>query len=77
LPRVIDGLAGVTAIDTKLTDATLTFSVVEPLIEPEAAVIAVEPMANAVARPWLMVATDGVPEDQITDEVMSFVPPSV
>ncbi len=55
-PAVIEGLAGVTAMDSRV--GAVTVSVVEPLIEPDVAVIVVLPCATLVARPAaLMVAT--------------------
>lgn len=52
----------------------VTFKVVEPIIEPEVAVIKVVPYPVPVAAPLfpavlLTVATDGMDEPQITDEV--------
>ena len=44
-----DGLAGVTAIETRL--GAVTFSVLVPVIDPEAAVIVVAPCAMAMAKP--------------------------
>ena len=55
-PALIDGLAGVTAIDTNI--GAVTVRLVEPLIEPEVAVIVVLPCATLVANPAaLIVAT--------------------
>ena len=48
----MDGIAGVTAIDTRV--AGVTFKVVEPLTAPEVAVTDVLPTATAVATPWLV-----------------------
>ncbi len=65
VPALIEGLAGVTAIDTKV--AAVTVSAVEPLIEPEVAVIVVLPCATLVANPAaLIVATLVVPELHVT-----------
>ena len=67
-PEVTEGLAGVTAMDTNV--AAVTVSVVEPLIEPEVAVIAVVPCVELVAKPAaLIVATLVVPELHVTVEV--------
>ena len=49
VPRAIEGLAGVTAIETRV--AGVTVSVVVPLTEPEVAVIVVVPVPVLVARP--------------------------
>ncbi len=65
VPALIEGLAGVTAIDTKV--AAVTVSEVEPLIEPDVAVIVVLPCATLVANPAaLIVATLVVPELHVT-----------
>ena len=71
-----DGLAGVTAIETRL--GAVTFSVLVPVIDPEAAVIVVAPCAMAMAKPAaVMPATPVEVEVQVTDAVMSCVVPSV
>jgi hypothetical protein len=60
-PLVIDGFAGVTAIDTSV--AGVTVSSVEPLMLPTVAEIVEVPAPTAVAKPVaLMVATPGVAE---------------
>ena len=52
----MEGFAGVTAMETRA--AAVTVKPVEPLIEPEVALIVVVPAATAVARPpALTVAT--------------------
>jgi hypothetical protein len=61
LPIATEGFAGVTAIDTKVTE--VTESVVVPVTVPDdvvtAAEMVVEPPATAVARPEVFtVATD-------------------
>ena len=49
-----------------------------PEISPDVAVIVVEPAATPLARPVAFtVATDVVPEDQITDAVISCDAPPV
>ncbi len=63
------GVAGVTAIDTRL--AALTVSVVEPWMLPRLAEIVVEPMATPEARPLvpealLMVAAAVLEELHVT-----------
>jgi len=58
---VIDGFAGVTAIDCSV--AAVTVSTVEPLIAPDVALIVEVPTPAPVARPAaLIVAIDVVPE---------------
>jgi hypothetical protein len=65
---VIDGLAGVTAIDCRVAAATV--STVDPTIDPEVALIELVPTASAVASPpVLMVAVDVVPDAHVTDDV--------
>ena len=69
VPAEIEEFAGVTAIE--ISAAAVTVSVVEPLIEPDDAVIVEVPAATLVAKPWvlaagLMVATDCVPEPHCT-----------
>lgn len=49
VPSAMEGAAGVTAIETSA--AVLTVSVVEPLTEPDVAVIIAAPWATLVARP--------------------------
>ena len=67
-PFVIDGFAGVTAIDCSA--AAVTVNVVEPLTAPEVALIVLVPAATPVASPALvMVALAGVPEAHVTEEV--------
>jgi hypothetical protein len=74
VPSAIDGLAGVTAIDT--STAGVTVNVVEPLMPAPAsvAVIVVVPLATLVARPLLppallTVAVVSVPELHVTAAV--------
>jgi hypothetical protein len=68
LPDAIDGVAGVTAMETK---GGVTSSKVEAEMEPEAARIAADPVAMPVARPFgvvlLTTATLGAEELQVTD----------
>jgi hypothetical protein len=76
VPRKIEGLAGVTAIETRVTSVTVR--VVEPEMFPDVAVIVVVPAAIEAAFPFdpavlLMVAIDSVEEVQITDVVRSCV----
>ena len=68
-PLVIEGLAGVTAIEVRV--GAVTVSLVVPLIEPKVAVIVEDPVATPVASPpEVMVATEVVPLVQVTWEVM-------
>ena len=65
VPKAIEGLAGVTAIETN--SAGVTVNMVELLTEPDVAVIVAVPEPTLLARPWvlvalLMVATVGVSE---------------
>jgi hypothetical protein len=80
VPNAIDGVAGVTAIDT--STAVVTARVVLPLIEPDVAVIVVVPTPALVAKPLLpgvllIVATVADDELHCTVVVISWVLPSV
>src|SRR5947199_10855308 len=60
----------------------VTVRTVEPETDPEVALIVVEPVPTAVARPWLpvvllMVATAVTDEAQVTEVVRSRVLPSL
>jgi hypothetical protein len=67
-PLVIDGFAGVTAIDCSV--AAVTVSTVEPEIDDDVAVIVEVPTPAPVASPVaLIVAVVVVPDDQVTVEV--------
>ena len=67
-PLVIDGFAGVTAIDCSV--AAVTVSTVEPLTAPNVALIVEVPTPAPVASPApLIVAVVVVPEVQVTLEV--------
>ncbi len=69
-------MAGVTAIETSMAGPTVR--VVEPLTEPDVAVIVVLPCATLVASPeLLMVATAAVDELHVTVFVRFCVLPSV
>ena len=75
-PLVIDGFAGVTAIDCNV--AAVTVSTVEPLIDEDVAAIVEVPTPAPVARPAaLIVAMLVVPEDQVTLDVRFCVLPSL
>ena len=69
-PLAIDGLAGVTAIDTSVT-AGVTVNVAGGLVTPPyAAVMLVEPTVKLVASPVLLiVATVGVAELHVAELV--------
>ena len=80
MPSAIDGLGGVTAIET--STAGVTVKIVLPPIDPDVAVMLVVPAPTEVASPWLLVellifAVDGVSELHCTVEVRFCVPPSV
>jgi hypothetical protein len=71
-PFAIEGLAGVTAIDTSV--AELTVSKVDPLTPPKVAWIMLDPEAFAVATPTrVIVAAFVFWEFQVTELVRSFV----
>jgi hypothetical protein len=70
------GTAGVTLIETNV--AWVTVKIVEPLIDPESAVIVLCPVAALAACPVLLiVATAGTELLQVTEPVISRVLPSV
>lgn len=80
VPRAIDGLEGLTAIET--SEATPTVRVVEAEIEPEVAEMLEFPVATLVASPTLplallMVAIDVFDESHWTEPVMFWALPSV
>jgi hypothetical protein len=67
-PFAIDGFAGVTAIDCSV--AAVTVSTVDPLTEPDVALMVLVPTPAPVANPVLViVAVAVVPDDQVTDVV--------
>src|SRR5271167_2279075 len=75
-PLVIEGFAGVTAIDCNV--AAVTVRTVEPLIAPDVALIVEVPTPAPVARPAaLIVAVEVVPELQVTVPVRFCVVPSL
>src|SRR5277367_5122416 len=75
-PLVIEGFAGVTAIDCSV--AAVTVRTVEPLIAPDVALIVEVPTPAPVARPAVViVAVVVVPEDQVTLDVRFCVEPSL
>jgi hypothetical protein len=76
VPNAIEGVAGVTAMDTRA--AAVTVRVVDPLTVPELAATMVVPTPVPVARPPLeIVATPGDEELQFTVLVRFCVLPSV
>src|SRR5271163_1264337 len=75
-PLVIEGFAGVTAIDCSV--AAVTVSTVEPEIDDDVAVMVEVPTAAPVASPdALIVAVVVVPDDHVTVPVKFCVEPSL
>jgi hypothetical protein len=73
---VIEGFAGVTAMDCNV--AAVTVRTVEPLIAPDVALIVDVPTPAPVARPAaLIVAVVVVPDDHVTLDVRFCVLPSL
>jgi hypothetical protein len=71
----MDGLTGVTAMDSSVT--AVTVSVVLPDALPEVALMTDEPVPTPVAiPPSATVATEVVPDDHVTDAVISREVPS-
>ena len=79
-PAAMEGLAGVTAIETS-TGASVTVSVVEPVTEPALALMVVTPTAAGRAIPWLLTSLvmEAIPvEDELhTADCRLCVLPSV
>jgi hypothetical protein len=80
VPLAMLKFAGVTPMETKV--AAVTVSVVDPDIFPSVAVIVVDPVLSAVARPWLPVAllieaTVGLLELHTTCAEMASLVPSL
>jgi hypothetical protein len=76
VPRAMEGFWGETAIETRV--AGVTVSVVDPVMDPEAAVTVVLPIESADATPWLfIVATLGFVVVQVAVVVKSWVLPSL
>jgi len=70
----MDGLSGMTAIET--TDGVATVIVVNPLIDPEAAVMVATPCVTACASPVEFTgATDGAEDDHPTTVLIFTVSP--
>jgi len=75
-PLVIEGFAGVTAIDCSV--AAVTVSNVEPEIDDDVAVMVEVPTPAPLAKPTaLIVAVEVVPELQVTVPVRFWVEPSL
>lgn len=69
VPKAIDGLAGVMAIE--ISAGGFTVSVVDPMMLPKVAVMVVSPVATVFASPAAeTVATPGAEDDQVTEFVM-------
>jgi len=79
VPSGMETLTGVTTIETRKALVTVSDAVPETL--PEVAEMIVVPAASAFANPGapfkLMLATDGLEDVQVTDEVMFWELPSV
>jgi hypothetical protein len=74
----MEGVEGLTAIDTRLTITGLTVRRVLPLTVPLVAVMVVFPELTLAAMPVeLIVATPAADEPQVDVEVMSLVVPSL
>ena len=69
-PAEIDGLPGVTAIEVK--DTAFTVRDVEPVTDPDAAVMVVAPAATLVASPELLIVAALVAEELHTTELVMF-----
>jgi hypothetical protein len=68
VPSAMEGLTGVSAIEVGTRG--LTFSITDALIDPKAAVIALDPPLKPLATPAAeMAATDGWEEIHVTDVV--------
>ena len=77
VPLAIDGVAGVTEMETR-TAGAVTVSVVIPMTVPLVAEMTVVPTATAVATPAPeIVAVAGVAEAQVTVGETSFIVPSL
>ena len=75
MPDAIDWFVGLTLIDKSA--AGFTVSVVDPLIPPELAVIALLPTPTPVARPPVDIVAILGAELQLTDVVRFWVVPSL
>jgi hypothetical protein len=72
VPFAIEGFAGVTAIETRVAEVTV--STVDPLTVPEVAMIVLDPAAFAVAIPPVVIVAALVFWDcQLTEPVRFFV----
>jgi hypothetical protein len=71
-PDATIGFAGLTVIDVSTAPTPITVTLDEPVIEAEEAVIVAVPVAIVVASPAeLMLATAGLDDVQVTEEVRS------
>ena len=70
VPSAIDGLTGVTAIETSA--AAVTVKVVEPVTPPDAALIVVAPVATVFANPAAEIVATPVLEDVHVAELVRF-----
>ena len=76
VPSAMAAVAGLTVIDIRTGEVTV--KVVEPEMDPEAAVIVVAPCLRLVANPpLLMVATVGTLDIHVTELVKFCVVPSL
>jgi hypothetical protein len=76
VPGAIAAVGGEIAIETRV--AAVTVSGVDPLTEPEVAEMLAVPCAALVANPALLiVAVEGVSDDQVAELVRFCVLPSV
>lgn len=76
VPAAMEGLAGVRVME--VSAAAVTFTVVDPVIDPELAEIVVEPIATAVANPVVETeAQAGADEFHVAVLVKSCVLPSL
>jgi len=76
-PAAIEGVAGVTAIETRVAGFTVSTAVLLVML-PETAVILELPVLKPSASPLVLIeATEPVLEFQVAELVMSAVLPSV
>ena len=76
VPSAMAAVAGLTVIDIRTGEVTV--KVVEPEMDPEAAVIVVAPCLRLVANPPLVtLAAAGALEDHVTELVKFCVVPSL
>jgi len=75
LPAEIEEFAGATAIDTNTGGVTV--NVVEPLTDPIVALMVALPCITPLAKPVALIVAACEDVLHVTDEVKSWVPPSV